>query len=71
MLDELGNRNGSSESAHDMNMVNPATRPFGKATDFLNMMAEHSKHFVAKIGVLKECLAVFGAEDDVQPDLRQ
>jgi len=71
VFDKIRNRDRTRQSAHDVDVINPATGPPRETTGPFNVVTEHAKHFFAEFRVLKECLAILRTEDKVQPDLRQ
>ena len=65
---QLGNGHRARQTAHDVNVIDPPARAKWNATRLLDVMAEHSEHLIAKVVALEVGAAVFGAEDEVQPD---
>ena len=54
-----------------MKMVMPAASAYRDAANFMDVMADHTKHFFPKAGVLKRRTAFLRAENHMQPNLSQ
>jgi len=59
MLDQVSNCHRSGESNQQMNMIHVTTRAATNAIEGFYFMRQHSKHFCAKLFVLKIAFSLF------------
>ena len=70
MLNECRDGDSPGQATDEMNMVMPATCTYCDAANLIDVMANHSKHFLAISIMLQVRSPFFGAEYDVQTDTR-
>lgn len=71
VIDEFVDGDRPGDTTYQVNMINPSARTLRKTVQFLNVMTQNSKYLLSKLIILQKRLAVFGAENDVQPNLGQ